>query len=205
MLAARLNGTDELWEIADNALLSAISGGVDAAFSVGCAFNMRVVSAANKILISKWDDQTPNAEWILYLSALEYPSFELFDNSVLNGEEGREDQTAVAANTWYIVIATYDGRGTADPKPGINIYRWDGASETWDGAVDDADITGAGVYVDMEDTAQPVMIGAADTGAGPVAAEFFDGDICMPFMTMRELSAADARKAAELMVHLMGL
>jgi len=202
--SVRLNGTDEYLEIPDNVLLTSISGGVDAAFSVGCAFNLHAVNAAIKCLIGRWDSTTPNFEWMLGLTALEYPCFRIADDSAgATGDEGREDQTAVAIDTWYVLIATYDGRGTADPKPGMNIYRYDGATHTWDDAVDDADIAGAGAYADMEDLAIATRIGASNTGG--VAAEFFNGEIMMPCYTRRELSAADARRAALLMVEMMGL
>jgi len=205
MLAARLNGNDEYWEIADNVLLTPISGGVDAAFSVGCAFNMRAVNASTKTLISKYDNQTPNYEWRIHLDATERIVLQLLDNNVVNGYRGRYYNTPLIANTWYVAIATYNGVGGTDAADGITVYLWDGASETWLGAVDDTDFNGAGVYVDMEDTAQPVMIGAADTAAGPNPDDFWDGDISMPFMTRRELSAKEAEKAARLMVSLLEL
>lgn len=205
LLSYRFNGTDEYLTIADNVLLTPIAGGVDVPFSVGCAFKLDAVNAAVKGLIGKWDLTTVNAEWLLSLTALEYPSLQVMDDSVAVSNMGREDQTAVDVNTWYIVIATYDGNaGGADaPEDGINIYRWDGGTRTWNGAVDDADIDGGGVYVDMEDTAELVFIGATNTGGA--AAEFFDGEIMMPWYTRRELSAADALRVAQGMIRLMGL
>jgi hypothetical protein len=205
LLSYRLNGTDEFLETPDNVLLTPISAGVDVAFSVGCAFKLDALNAANKHLISKWDDQTPLAEWRLYLDATERPTLELMDNSVgATGNIGREDATAVAIDEWYILIGTYDGAGGEADIPGsINLYGW--TTGEWMGAIDDTTINGAGAYVDMENTATPMMIGAADTAAGPVAAEWFDGEIMLPFMTRRELSVNDALRVARQMVRLMEL
>ena len=204
MLSVRMNGTDEHMTIADNVLLTPITGGVDVPFSVGCAFKSDIAPAAIENLIAKWDDTAAVAqEWRLTLTANAYPALEVFDNSVALSNLGREDQTAIVANVWYIVIATYNGAG-GDPgaMDGINIYRWDGATHGWDGAVDDANIDGGGAYLNMEDTAELVVIGAKDSG---VPAEWFDGEIMMPWYTRRELSAVDARRAALTMVRIMGL
>jgi len=202
LISAIFNGTDEHMEIPDNVLLTPISGGVDAAFSVGLAFKMGAANAADKVLICKWDDGIAE-EWKLKLDANEYPTFSVMDQNA-TAERGREDQTAVVANTWYIVIGTYDGRGTDTAEAGINIYRWDGATRGWDGAVDDTDANvGAGPYVDMEDLAQPVMIGAQDDGG--VVEEWFNGEMMLAFMTRRDLGATGARMVAEQMVRLMRL
>lgn len=208
LMSRRLNGTDEYMQIADNVLLTPVDT-VDIAFSVGCAFKLDSVSAAIKTLIGKWDLTTPNAEWRLSLTALEYPAFEVFDDSVGGSNMGREDQTAVAIDTWYIVIGTYDGRGTAAPNDGMSVFRWDGAVLAWNGAVDDANIDGGGVYVDMENTATNVHIGADYTG-GAVSL-FFPGEVMMPFMTMRDLSVTNnygitgAEIVARQMVRIMEL
>lgn len=204
LLAIRFNGTDELLEIPDNILLTPIAAAIDAPFSVGCAFKSDAAPAAIEALIAKWDDDVVNVvEWRLTLTANAYPAFEVYDNGVPVANKGREDQTAIVADTWYVVITTYDGQGGPTPEAGMSVYRWDGATRNWDGAVDDATIDGGGVYGDMVDTAQVVTIGA-DYALG-VAAEWFDGDLMMPFYTRRELTAADAERAARLMVRIMGL
>ena len=205
LLSVRFNGTDEYMEIADNALLSAISGGVDTAFSVGCAFMVKTDNANLKQLITKWDDQTPNAEWRFILDGSEKLIGQLFDNDVANSERGRRYDTSLGFNIWYVGILTYSGVGGTNAEDGINMYLWEGNGHSWMGAVDDTDQNGVGVYVDMEDTAQPVMIGAGDTAGGPAAAGFWPGEMMLPFMTRRELSAGDARRVAETMVHILGL
>lgn len=202
MLNYRFNGTDEYMEIPDNDLLSGISAGVDAPFSVGCVFKMNAVNASPKILISKFDDQTTNMEWRFYLDPGERINFELWDDSVANAYKGREYNTPLVVYQWYVAVATYDGRGGPNPYLGMEVYLWDG---DWLGAVDDTNNVGGGVYVDMENTTQPVMIGASDSAGGPVAGEFFNGDIALPFMTRRELSAVEARDSVLTMVRMMGL
>lgn len=202
LLSVRLNSTDEYMAIPDNVLLTPIAAGIDVAFSVGCAFKLAAADANIKCLISKWDD-TGEEEWRFGLTALEYPEFQISDDDVAGANMGREDQTAVAASTWYIIIGTYDGRGGAACNDGMNIYRWDGVTRVWDGVVDDANIDGGGVYIDMEDNANDVNIGASF--AGGAASEFWPGEMMMPWYTRRELTAADAERAALLMVRIMGL
>lgn len=187
LLSSLFNGTDEWWETPDNALLSAVSAGVDVAFSVGCAFKISAGAATNQHLISKWDDQTPNVEWRLMLSDAEFPVFMLMDDNVALSQRGRNYTTAITINRWNIIIATYDGRAGLTAEEGINIYLYD-AVNLWQGAVDDANSNGAGDYVNMEDTAQPVMIGAADIVAGPNPGEWINAEIVLPFMTLGDLS-----------------
>lgn len=211
LLSLRLNGADEYLSIPDNTLLTPIDAGVDAPFSVGCAFKMSAINAAFKNLISKWDDTTPNWEWRLAISDLEYPSFEVVDDSVAASNMGREWQNDVDLDVWYVLIGTYDGQigGGAAPEAGMNLYSWVaagggvGTDNEWLGAVDDADVDGGGVYAAMENTDQPVNIGASF--AGGAASEWFPGEIMLPWMTRRELSGLDARRAALTMVRIMGL
>ena len=75
----------------------------------------------------------------------------------------------------------------------------------WLGRTDDADNDGAGVYVAMENTATVVTIGAGLTAGGPVAAEFWDGDIMLPFITGRELSEGDCHKLFDIGMRILGL
>ena len=205
LLSYRLDGTTDSLDIADNVLLSSIAGGVDVAGSWGCAFNMRTANAALKYLIAKWDDQTPNVEWRLFVDAAEKINFGVMDDSVAVSDKTRLYNTVLPVDTWFVVVATYDGQGGATPEAGINLYLWDGATKSYLGAVDDTTLDGGGVYVDMEDTAQHVSIGAADTAAGPVPATWFGGDIALPFMTRRQLSAGEAEKAVLTIVELLGL
>ena len=200
LLSVRMNGTDEYMEIADNVLLSAVSGGVDVAASWGCAFKFDAPDANLKTLISKYDNNTTNQEWRIWVDAAEKINIDLWDDSAA-ARGGRLYNTALDARVWYVVICTYDGRGGPAPQDGLNIYLWEGDGHSWLGAVDDTDGT-AGVYVDMEDTVQPVMIGASDAAA---AERFWPGEMMLPFMTRRELSAGDARRVAETMVHILGL
>lgn len=203
LMSPRYNGADEYLQILDNDLLSAVTAGVDDSFSVGCAFKLDGATAAIKTLVGKWDLTTPNAEWRLSLTALEYPAFEVFDDSVGASNMGREDQTAVYDATWYVLIATYDATAHgAAPEDGMTLYLYtDGVG--WGGAVDDADIDGGGVYANMENTATDVHVGCDFTGGAESL--FFPGEIMMPFMTVRLLSAEEAEKVALKMVEIMEL
>ena len=111
---------------------------------------------------------------------------------------------------WHVLVATYDGRGGTNAEDGIDLYLWDNVNK-WLGVVDDTDDNGGGGYVDMEDTVQPVMVGAYDGAAGPVASDFWPGEVVLPFISRADLSGTAgngltyAENAARIMVELMGL
>ena len=94
---------------------------------------------------------------------------------------GREDQTAITASTLTLLAGTYDGSAA---NTGINVYV--------DGAVlDDADDS-TGTYVAMENGATVTNIGATLSAAsGPVAEEFWAGDMGFIALTAKELSIED--------------
>lgn len=200
LLSQRYNGTDEYMTIADNALLSAIGAGVDVPASWGCAFMIKAVGT-EQILIAKDDDVAATArEYALGLDNAEKLFINIYDDSV-PATRGRYYNTALLINTWYVVVATYDGRGAANAELGLTLYLWNGATHAYMGAVDDTTTT-AGVYVDMEDTAEPVLVGARNNAA---RSEWFNGEQMMPWMTRRELSAEAAERAILHMVHIMGV
>jgi len=207
MLSAMLDGTADCWNIPDNVLLSFGTGVADTPFSLGVAFCMDAENAANKNLIAKYG-AAGTLEWRLFLDAAEKLNMELYDDNAA-ASRGRLYDTALAVNTWYVAIATYSGVGTDTPQTGVNIYLWEGAGETYMGAVDDTVLTaGAGPYVAMEQLAEAVIIGARNSAG---YAEWFPGEVCMPFATARDLSATDvdgvtdAEKAIRLMVSLLEL
>ncbi len=209
MLSSIFNGTDEEWVIADDALLSAVSAGVDVPFSVGCAYKLAAGNAANKNLIAKWDDQTPDYEYRLMLSDAEFPVFMVIDDGVANSQRGRNFQEASVALRWYIIIATYNGVGGTDANDGMSIFLYD-VVNGWRGAVDNADSNGIGAYVDMVDTAEHVTIGAASVAGGPTEAEWWPGEIVLPFMCLGDLSATvrgvtRAERVTAIMRRMLGL
>ena len=200
MLSVVLNMDDEYWNIPDNALLSFGTALVDEPFSVGIAFKFDT-GAAIEMLIAKDDNVAVTArEYALFLDAADKINMVLYDDSV-PASEGMLYNTALVVDTWYVAIATYNGVGGGDAEAGVHIYLWEGVGETYLGDVADTEVT-AGVYLAMEDLAEPVLIGARNAAAH---ADEWGGEICIPFLTARELSAADAQKAIKIMVSLLEL
>ena len=153
------------------------AGNDDSAFSVICCISPTTALITNGgTLIGKYDEATPAREWIFRVDANGYPEFECYDESV-DKYIGREDQTALTAATWTILMATYDG---GEASAGINIYK-DGV------AVDDADHE-ALAYTGMEQLGANVQIGA-NIVAGPVAGNFYGGDATWFMVVAKELSA----------------
>ncbi len=172
-------GDDQHLEGADAANLSHF-GGTDAAFSVGCFF---YIDSGTGTLIAKYDAVGTAREYKLDFAA--GPDLRLFvydENQT--AEEGVHTDTALNTRQWYFGVGTYSGVGgnggaVAD---GMVLYV-DGA------AVTDVD-TNDGTYVDMEDLGAPLMIGATDDHAAPD--NEFTGRIALPFITGKQLSAAEA-------------
>ena len=139
--------------------------------------------AADATIISKWNEDTDGQlrEWRFYLTITNgYPRLEQYDESA-NTYIGREDQTALTANTWTFLAATSDGSGA---NTGINIYR-DAV------ALDDADAS-SGTYVAMENTAAVLSIGHnLSAAATPVAENFWDGDMALIGIARKALSVEE--------------
>ncbi|KKL68495.1 hypothetical protein LCGC14_2124420 [marine sediment metagenome] len=164
------------------------AGGTDAAFSVGAWVN-RDVAGAEQAILAKYDVAGTLREWKFGITSGNKVQLELFDESIADANAAVQapGATSLTLNTWQFVVATYGGEGGA---PGFS-----GSSMTMviylDGAADTGTVAGTGTdaYEDMEDTATPVMLGAADDTAG--ATIEMDGRIALPFITGKALSAAE--------------
>lgn len=186
----------------DHVDFSAISGGVDAPFSVG-AFCLPRLAGTQQTLWAKYDVAGTLREWRLGLDATEQIEFELFDESVADADAAvtAPGATALALNQWASVIGTYGGQGGAPGYGGsamsLAVYL--------NGADDTGVVAGSGGdnYVDMEDTATPPLIGAADDQAAPTFE--WEGRIALPFVCGKELSAAEAAEIDRLGRLLLGL
>lgn len=185
----------------DSADFSGIST-TDAAFSLG-AWVLPQVAGTEQAILAKYDVAGTLREYKLTLNASEIPRLELFDESVTdaNASVAAPATSAVTINQWASVIATYNGAGG---NPGFA-----GSSMTivmyTDGVADTGTVAGAGSddYVDMEDTATPPMIGAADDTAAPTIE--FEGRIALPFWTGKELSAVEVGQIHEIGRRLLGI
>ena len=120
---------------------------------------------------------------------------ELLDESVV-GDASEIATSAGAALTpfiWQFVTMTYDGGETA---PVINLYI--NAASVHDGTSVETN-----AYVAMEDLAASLMVGARD--ATGTAAQVFQGRIALPFITGKELTAAEVASLYNIGQQLLGL
>ena len=99
----------------------------------------------------------------------------------------------MTAQQWTFIVVTYDGTEAA---PVIAMYQNGTADAT-------VATTETGAYVDMEDGATPVLVGAAGTTGAPVSE--FNGRITMPFLCGKQLSAAEVGDLYRLTRALVGV
>jgi len=173
------------------------AGGTDAAFSVGAWVN-RDVAGAEQAILAKYDVAGTLREWKLELDIANRIYFELYDESLDDSVSSTGD-TALTLNKWQFVVATYGGEGGDPGKVGMTMPLYlDGVAET----ETIADL-GGNVYEDMEDTATPLMLGAADDTAAPTIE--MDGRIALPFICGKKLTAANVTTLYGIGKTLLGL
>lgn len=180
---------------ADAAKLS-FNGTTDAAFSVGCFFYL---DSGTGTLMAKYDVAGTDREWKLHFAAGPDLALELFQE---NDDKSETAQTTTALSTrqWYSGIVTYggaggDGGGGKTAAADMTIYV--------DGAAVAAATSSVSGYSDMVGGAAGLLIGATDDNAAP--ASEFTGRIALPFITGKELTAAEVGSLYGIGQELLGL
>lgn len=174
----------------DHADYSFGNGTVDGAFSVGALILPNVVN--DNTILAKYDSAGGAEEYRFFIDSSAKVSLELHDASASTKEVGASD-TALVAGRPHLVIATYDGGQVA---PVVKFYV--------DGAVDgDGATTETGAYVAMEAGAAPLTVGCAGVTATPTTE--FHGRLGLPFLTGKELSAANANELWNIYREIFGL
>jgi hypothetical protein len=172
-------------------------GGTDAAFSVGAWVN-RDVAGAEQAILAKYDAVGNLREWKFTIDGSNKIALELYDEDLDDTVTSTGD-TSLTLNKWQLVIATYGGEGGTPGKVGMTMPLYlDGVAESE--TIADG---GGNVYQDMEDTATPLMLGAADDTGGPTIE--FDGRIALPFLCGKKLTAANVATLYSLGQKLLGL
>jgi len=186
------NGTSYYLYRADDADFTFGDGSTDEAFSIVACVNPDGVTS--RTIMAKWDATTAAEarEWKFGFDASGYPTMILYDESA-NAYIGRQDQTAFATGTWKVLVATYDGGGSAS---GVKIYI-DGVQ------LDDADVTD-GTYVAMEDTATQLTIGSFEGTAG-AQSEFYDGKMTWVGIAAKELDADEVWSLTQRLKGVLGV
>ncbi len=171
-----MNGTDEEMDTPDNAYWSDVG-----AFSMGAWIYLNTI--ASNVILAKWDETTatPLREFHFSVDSNGDIGLTIYDESE-NAAVGRKDDVALTVNTWYFVVATWDGGTDA---AGVSIYI-DGV------AADDADIVDDAGFANAEDLATIMSLGYLE-GTGGAKEQLFDGIIaggpCGPFFVLAELTA----------------
>ena len=179
---------------ADSAAHSFGNATVDSPFSLGLWIKMGEALGTARTLMAKYDSAAGVArEYKFSFSATGKLIMELYDESADTTEIATSTGTAVTPFIWQFVTMTYDGDETA---PAINLY----INAT---SVHDGTSVESGAYVAMENTATPLLI-AAD-GLTAAAANGFVGRIALPFVTGKELTAAEVMTIYGIGQRLLGL
>ncbi|MDE2765934.1 MAG: hypothetical protein OXI25_05840 [Chloroflexota bacterium] len=174
--AVAFNGTNERGTAPASAAYSFAGGGADEPFSVAAL--VRPDAARAGCVAAKHTSSANGAEWEVSLDASAYPRFAVYDGTRANAI-GRERRTAWTPGAWGLLVATYDGSGSA---PGVRLYL-DGAR------VDDANAS-AGDYGAMRATTAPLRIASRE--ASGAEAGFFEGALAMLAVWGSHCSADEA-------------
>jgi len=166
------------------------NGTVDTAFSVGALILPNAI--ASNGIITKFDSAGGAEEYRFWIDADGKLSLELHDASASASEVATGD-TTLTLHRPVFVVAVYDGD---EVTPDVRLYI-NGETDN-DGAT-----TETGSYVAMEDTASPLLVGCSGVTATPLLE--FHGRIAMPFMTGKQLAAAEVKELWNIYRFMVGL
>lgn len=175
----QVNGTGEEGDTPDTAFWSFISGGVDAAGSVGLWIEPRSVSGG-KIYLGKFS--TPK-EW-RFLQVGAKVRFDVNDESAgVVPVRQADSASSIAIGRKAFVVATYDGSGGASAMDGVTLYH--------SGTVLASTATNNASYVDMEDGTS--IIEWCNSASTNFYHGLMEGGAIGPFKTSQELTAAQVQ------------
>ena len=160
------DGANDYITVSDHDDLSFVdSDGNDEAFSISAWVYIDDTDDEQPI-ISKWTDD--KREYALLVDSSGALTLRLFDESADADVLGKTDNSTIAEDTWYHVVATYSGKGGAAAGDGIKLYV-DNVSKT-------VNLTYTNTYVDMEDLSQALTLGTRkDVSAG--SSTYLDGKL----------------------------
>lgn len=162
----------------------------DVPFSVGAWIQPQDIATVGLIAVM---DTAGNAEeWAWRINSAGKLELELHDASASAKKVGAAD-TALTQGKWVFCITTYDGTKTAPL-----VLHYTDSSVDGDGAT-----TETGTYEAMEDKSTPLTIGC--TGVTALPTEEFTGRIALPFVTGKELTAANVTDLYNLTRPLVGI
>lgn len=163
---------------------------VSSPFSVGCWIRPNAI--ASNVMVAKYDSAGGAEEWQFWIDAAGKLDLELHDASASTTEIAISD-AALTINQMQFVVATYDGTSAT---PDVWLYV-NGA------AVNDGSTTEGGAFVTMDAGAAPLTIGCGGVTALPTTE--FHGRIAMPFITGKELTAAQVLQLYGITAPMVGI
>ena len=159
-------------------------------YSVGCWIYPRDITTVT--LVGKYDINVQR-EWRLQLDGTSHVELESFDETNNQSRIGAGD-TAVIADQWSFVVATFDG---ADADASMSFFL--------NGAADGSGNTESGAaYASQPGTTAALTVGATHNTT-PVVVNQFTGRVALPFVTGIELSATQVAELDRLGRILLGL
>ncbi len=168
--------------------------GASEVFSGAIWVIQRETGTAIQSLMSKYDEGVAT-EWDFHLSASDALTLRMYDG--IDGATG----DIIAADT-----------GTAITRDAATMVGWsfDGGADTGivsfyvNGALNSAiTVTETSSYVNMDDTAAELLVGARNDGGAPE--ELFEGWLALPMLAAKELSAANHADLYSLTRSLVGV
>jgi len=168
------DATDSYLSVPDNASLR-FDDSADEAFSISAWIYLDDISATRPI-VAKWHQGNTKREYALFVDTNGAVNFSLYDESESAELVRKTANSTVTTATWYHVLVTYDGSGSA---AGIKIYLA-GTSKTL--TADDT-----GTYVAMEGNNTSLTIGYYQIGSN----KYFDGRMTEVAIWSKELSQAE--------------
>lgn len=169
------SGKDHIW-CADNAAYSFAA----AAFSAGAWIMPTEALGSARSIIAKYGSTANLEEYDFRFDTSGNLELELHDASASTKETATGAADVVVPWAWNFVVCTFDG---TEATPAVHLYR-NAVDQNATGAT-----TETGAYVGMEDLAAIFMIGGRDAVA--TVAQGFEGYIALPFITGKELTAAE--------------
>lgn len=166
----------------------------DAPFSVGLWMQLDEALGTTRTLMAKYGSTANLEEWDFRIDTSGNLVLELHDASASASEIGTGASDIIVPHIFQFVVATYDG---AQDTPEVHLYR-NGVDTLAAGTT-----TESGAYVGMENTAAGLLVGARDATGTP--AQEFEGDLALPFVTGKELTAAEVAALHGLGQQLLGI
>ena len=188
------SSTNNHISVADNAAYSHGNATVDTAVSMGAWIYPTEAIGTARTILAKYGSTANQEEYDLRFDTGGDPVLELHDLSASTSETATGGTATVVPWAWNLIVATYDG---AQAAPDIHLYRNTTDTNAAGGS------TESGAYVAMEDGTAGFLIGARDATGTP--AQEFEGYMALPFITGKELTAAEVSSLYTIGQKLIGL